>query len=138
MSYMLYAREINPRDLLSILQYESSDVLRIDYLSVIAIDREERQIWRRLLTSRRLYYNRIRWVYSYLTGQEPSVDQLPFNRPDSYHDGVAEQKQSDQQRQQKLHALSNQATDHVVVERLNELIERQQYEKNLIQQINEL
>ncbi len=132
---MLYPREIDPNDLLQLLQYESSDILRIDYLSVIGIKREDRQLWRRLLASRKQYYDRVKWLYSYLTGQEPQVNHQPFNRPNSYEDGVFQQKEVDQQKRQKLQALTAQATDHVVVERLSELTQRQQYEKHLIEQI---
>lgn len=130
-----FQRNINPEDLLSLINTESADVLEIDFLSLLAKRREERRIWSQILELRKEEYEILKRLYTKLTSSKPKVNQEIFQPPGSYQEGVESQLQRHKNRQQKLLKLKNEAEDPNTLEIINNLIGMIEYEENLLEQI---
>lgn len=130
-----FQRVINPQNIQNLMRTESSDILTIDYLSVLAKTEQERYLWRQVLTSRKQHYESIRSLYRFMTGSEPAVNQEVFQRPESYQIGLQSQNERFQNRLQQLQHLIQQAVDSNIVQFLEVIIGQFQYEGLLLRQI---
>ncbi|MEC2072376.1 hypothetical protein [Alkalihalophilus marmarensis] len=91
-----------------LMETESSDVLMIDYLSVISPSEQASFLWKQILESRRRHYDWLRSVYYQLNGRWPEVDQEIFRRPSSYEEGLTTQMTRTERRKLYMQSLMNQ------------------------------
>ncbi|MCM3714470.1 hypothetical protein M3202_10260 [Alkalihalobacillus oceani] len=131
-------RPINPRLIEDLLKTESSDMLTIDYLSVIAKTSEERQLWRLLLDSRRKDYILLKQVYSLQTGTSPEVDQEVFQKPESYEQGMHAQIRQSGHRLSLLEQAYQEAGDERIRQVLQLLIHQHRYEGMVFRRLTAL
>ncbi len=126
---------IYPQNILLMMRTESTDILTIDYLSVLAKTEQERYLWRQLLSSREQYYNWMRSLFRYMTSRDPEVDQETFQRPESYQNGLQTQMDKQQIRLLQLHNLIANATNPIIIQYLQIILSQSQYEELLLRQI---
>ncbi len=130
-----FQRVTNPQQIRDMMTTESTDVITLDYLSALANTDQKRNLWRQLLQRRREHYDWLRGLYYYLTGMYPEVDQETFKRPESYQLGMQDQIQHYQNRLQKLQNLLADATNLIVIQYLQSIINQFQYEGLFLRQL---
>ncbi|WP_100371778.1 hypothetical protein [Bacillus sp. FJAT-45037] len=114
---------------------ESSDVLMIDYLSVTSNAEEAKYLWRQLLTSRRRLYDWLRSVYFQLNGHWPKTDQVTFEPPATYDEGVQVQSRRLERKQDQLQQMMTQTTSAYLYQSLQIVYNHMQYEMILLRQL---
>ncbi|WP_096201768.1 hypothetical protein [Bacillus sp. FJAT-45350] len=74
--------------IIQLLKRESTDVITLDYLKVLAPTEEEKEYIQDVLQIRYENSQYYKWLYFQIVGQMPSVDSETFERPETYEEGI--------------------------------------------------
>ncbi|MDV2685836.1 hypothetical protein RYX56_15830 [Alkalihalophilus lindianensis] len=118
-----------------LMKTESSDVLMIDYLSVVATREEASFLWRQVLQSRRSHYDWLRGLFYQMNGRWPEVDQEIFQPPSTYEEGLDIQIRRLENRKVQMMKLMNQTITLYVHQSLQIIYNQMQYEELLLRQL---
>lgn len=109
-----------------LLNRESTAIITLDYLMVIAEREEDKEVLRNIIRQRRENDERLKLIYYQYTGDLPEVDQITFVRPESFKEGIQAELVFQSERMDRLNELLNKVNQNYqnVVE---EVINREQF-----------
>ncbi|WP_078551534.1 hypothetical protein [Bacillus alkalicellulosilyticus] len=109
LKYFLRTKEEMKQTIETIMKRESTDIITLDFLMVIAPTEQAQKVLKHVLRVRSQTNEQLKQLYYEITGEILGVDQETFNRPDDFTSGIQEQIELQNIRVRRLENLHQQS-----------------------------